>query len=690
MEKVLAIMNELHDVFDTIGDRSNGIQLPEIVVVGSQSAGKSSVMEGIVGKDFLPRGSGVVTRRPLLIRLIHTPLNDPNRKKEYGDNDWATFKHLPDKIFTDFQEVREEIEVETDRVSGKNKGISDEQISLNIFSAKVVNLSLTDLPGITKVAVGDQPGDIEDQITKMIKSYIVNPNSLILAVTPANTDFANSDALKLAKEVDPEGERTICVLTKLDIMDKGTTAIDVLTGITIPVKLGIIGVVNRSQADIISKKSIEKCLEAEQTFLQNNYPDLAERNGIPYLADYLSELLINHIHKCLPNIKQNVAKFILRDQNTLATLGEPVSDKNATILQVISRFSKYYAAALDGSSKELESNELSCGARICYIFHDIFNREMDDINPTEGLNEKEILTTIRNAAGTRPALLIPENSFDFLVTKQLSRLEKPSIHCVDLIFEELLRVVKNCGFEMKEERKRFPRLYDRIDGILLRFLEPRVTETKAFVKKIVQVQLAYVNTKHPEFNNSELAKMLEELGKDLKEDEKETNAIHGQFWDPAIPFVPKLPDIGIEPIVKPHSTKNSAPLFEVIQTVSTTGHGNLGAQTTRQIEESQRHPLTKRERRDQMLIERLIKGYFAIIQKIIKDVIPKAIMHGIVNEVRENFRDELVKNLHKSADIDELVSESSATNDRRKWTSHRLDDLNKADMILNKIRENTI
>uniref|UniRef100_A0AC35F7W3 GED domain-containing protein n=1 Tax=Panagrolaimus sp. PS1159 TaxID=55785 RepID=A0AC35F7W3_9BILA len=185
--------------------------------------------------------------------------------------------------------------------------------------------------------------------------------------------------------------------------------------------------------------------------------------------------------------------------------------------------------------------------------------------------------------------------------------------------------------------------------------------------------------------------MLEELGKDLKEDEKETNVIHGQSWAPTTPFVPKLPDIGIlEPIEKPQLTKNSAPLF--VQTVSSTflGHGNLGVQTTRQIEESQRHPLTKRERRDQMLIEKLIKGYFAIIQKIIKDIIPKAIMHGIVNEVRENFRDELVKNLHKSADIDELVSESSATNDRRKRASHLLDDLNKADLILNKIRENTI
>jgi dynamin 1-like protein len=78
-------------------------------------------------------------------------------------------------------------------------------ITLRIFSDKVVNLSLIDLPGITKLPVGDQPANIEEQIRTMISSYVSNPNSIILAVTPANQDFATSDPLKLAREVDPEG-----------------------------------------------------------------------------------------------------------------------------------------------------------------------------------------------------------------------------------------------------------------------------------------------------------------------------------------------------------------------------------------------------------------------------------------------------------------------------------------------------
>ena len=100
--------------------------------------------------------------------------------------------------------------------AGKNKGISPVPIVLKIYSPRVVNLSLIDLPGITKIPVGDQPNDIEEKVKKMILLYVQNPNSLILAVSPANHDLANSDSLKIAREVDPDGERTLGVITKMD------------------------------------------------------------------------------------------------------------------------------------------------------------------------------------------------------------------------------------------------------------------------------------------------------------------------------------------------------------------------------------------------------------------------------------------------------------------------------------------
>lgn len=158
--------------------------------------------------------------------------------------EWGEFLHCKNKVFKDFNEIREEIQAETNRVAGDNKGICPEPISLKIYSIHVLNLSLVDLPGITKVdifsisvyvkylefnslikkfkvAVGDQPEDIEIQVKNLIVKYIQNPNSIILAVSTANTDMSTSESLKLAKEVDPEGKRTLAVITKLDLMDAG-------------------------------------------------------------------------------------------------------------------------------------------------------------------------------------------------------------------------------------------------------------------------------------------------------------------------------------------------------------------------------------------------------------------------------------------------------------------------------------
>ncbi|KAF6216804.1 hypothetical protein GE061_001154 [Apolygus lucorum] len=207
MEALIPVINKLQDVFNTVG--ADAIQLPQITVIGTQSSGKSSVIESVVGRSFLPRGTGIVTRTPLVLQLNYCPKDDKQRRSEFGTNgieEWAQFLH--------------------------NKN----------------------LPGLTKVPVGDQPEDIENQIRELVFHYIRNPNSIILAVTPANTDMATSESIKIAKEVDPDGRRTLAVVTKLDLMDAGTDAIDVLCGKVIPVKLGIIGVVNRSQQDILDKK----------------------------------------------------------------------------------------------------------------------------------------------------------------------------------------------------------------------------------------------------------------------------------------------------------------------------------------------------------------------------------------------------------------------------------------------------
>ena len=289
---LIPIVNRLQDVFSAIGQAP--IDLPQIVVIGSQSSGKSSVLENVVGRDFLPRGTGIVTRRPLVLQLYHNAgaaqdddagsSSSPSSAKAAEPMEYGEFLHLPGQKFFDFEEIRAEISRETERVTGRNRGISTKSIHLKIYSPSVLNLTLVDLPGMTKVSVGDQPADIEDQIREMCTSYASNPNSIVLAVTAANTDLANSDALKLAREADPEGERTIGVLTKLDLMDPGTDAVEVLQNRVIPLRRGYVGVTNRGQRDIDTGVSIKEALRKEQQFFKSHagcvvYDDCGRRDA---------------------------------------------------------------------------------------------------------------------------------------------------------------------------------------------------------------------------------------------------------------------------------------------------------------------------------------------------------------------------------------------------------------------------
>jgi dynamin 1/3 len=177
----------------------------------------------------------------------------------------------------------------------------------------VLNLTLIDLPGLTKVPIGDQPVDIENQIKQMIFQFIKKESCLILAVTPANTDLANSDALKLAKEVDPQGIRTIGVITKLDLMDEGTDARDVLENRLLPLRRGYIGVVNRSQKDIEGRKDITLAMAAERKFFLSHsaYRHMADKMGTPYLQKTLNQQLTNHIRDTLPSLRDRLQKQML-------------------------------------------------------------------------------------------------------------------------------------------------------------------------------------------------------------------------------------------------------------------------------------------------------------------------------------------------------------------------------------------
>ncbi|KAJ0167151.1 Dynamin-related protein DNM1 [Colletotrichum tanaceti] len=509
-DDLLGTVNKLQDlVFNTIG--SDSLDLPQIVVVGSQSAGKSSVLENIVGRDFLPRGSGIVTRRPLILQLINVPededasdpLSDPYRSPDVARrSEWAEFHHIPNRRFNDFSDVKREIENETSRVAGNNKGINRQPINLKIYSPHVLNLTLVDLPGLTKVPIGDQPTDIEKQTRNLISEYIAKPNSIVLAVSPANVDIVNSEALKLARHVDPLGRRTIGVLTKVDLMDHGTNALDILSGRVYPLKLGFIGVVNRSQQDIQGSKPMEEALKAESEFFRHHpaYRNISSRCGTHFLAKTLNTTLMAHIRERMPDIKARLNTLMGQTQQELASYGDMhfsgKEHRGSLILTQMTRFATSFISSIDGTSTEISTKELCGGARIYYIFNSVFGSSLESIDPTSNLSALDIRTAIRNSTGPRPSLFVPEMAFDLLVKPQIKLLEVPSQRCVELVYEELIKICHTCG---STELSRFPRLQAKLIEVVSDLLRERLGPTSGYVESLISIQRAYINTNHPNF-----------------------------------------------------------------------------------------------------------------------------------------------------------------------------------------------
>ncbi|KAM9385479.1 dynamin 3a isoform 6-T7 [Pholidichthys leucotaenia] len=488
MEDLVPLVNRLHDALGGVG-QSCSLHLPQIAVVGGQSAGKSSVLEDFVGRDFLPRGSGIVTRRPLILQLL-------NANTEYGE-----FHHCKGKKFTDFDAIRKEIEAETCRITGSNKAISPAPIHLRIYSPHVLNLTLVDLPGITKVPVGDQPADIEYQIRDMVMQYICKENCLILAVTPANTDLANSDALKLAKDVDPQGQRTIGVITKLDLMDAGTNAREVLENRVLPLRRGYIGVVNRSQKDIDGKKNIKEALLAEKKFFLSHpaYKHMAETMGTPYLQRILNQQLTNHIRDSLPTFRSHL-------QNQLLALNKEVEDykdydpddptrRTKTLLQLIQHLAVEFDKLIEGSGDKIDTANLSGGARINRIFHERFPYELSKMESDDRKLRQEISYAIRNTHGVRTGLFTPDTAFQAIVRKQITRLKAPCAKFIDMVSQELISTVYQCISKLSS----FPKLQGETEKIVTTEIRQQESKCRDQVLLLIDIQLAYINTKHEDF-----------------------------------------------------------------------------------------------------------------------------------------------------------------------------------------------
>eukprot|EP00198_Chlamydomonas_reinhardtii_P007892 XP_001697229.1 dynamin-related GTPase [Chlamydomonas reinhardtii] len=495
---LIPIVNKLQDIFAQVTVDLK-LDLPQVAVVGSQSSGKSSVLEALVGRDFLPRGNDIVTRRPLLLQLVKTTPGPTGRPSEWGE-----FLHAPGKMFYDFDRIRDEIHQETERLVGYNKNVSDKPIRLKIFSPRVLTMTLVDLPGLTRVPVGDQPGDIEQRIREMALEYIRRPNCIILAVSPANVDLATSDALQLSQVADPEGVRTIGVLTKLDIMDRGTDAAHILRNAHIPLRLGYIGVVLRAQADIAAKLPMSECRKREESFFASRaeYRDVAAHCGVPTLARRLNVILVEHIRGLLPGLKRRIHEALEVRNAELRALGDPdpvqsKSAKGAYLLQLLCDYAERYAAMLDGRHLDLHmAQQLSGGARVREVFTEHFLPQLHRLDPARDLSDAEVSTVIRNGAGVSGSLLVAQEPFELLTRRAVQQLMQPALGCKERVHEELVRIAEQA---CPPEAARFPQLQRHLAHAVVDFIHSGTLPADSMIRSLVDCECDYINCDHPDF-----------------------------------------------------------------------------------------------------------------------------------------------------------------------------------------------
>ncbi|KAL6111829.1 uncharacterized protein ACO6RY_08723 [Pungitius sinensis] len=437
------------DLIDSL--RSLGVEkdlaLPAIAVIGDQSSGKSSVLEALSGVA-LPRGSGIVTRCPLELKM---------KRKREGEEWYGKISYKGhEEVIKDPADVEKMIREAQKTLAGVGVGISDDLISLEIASPDVPDLTLIDLPGITRVAVKGQPENIGDQIKRLIQKFITKQETISLVVVPSNVDIATTEALKMAREVDPSGDRTLGILTKPDLVDKGTeeTVVDVVRNFVIHLKKGYMIVKCRGQKEITDRVSLTDAIKREKAFFQDHvlFKVLYDEGHatVPKLAEKLTLELVHHIQRTLPQLEKQIEMKLTETQEKLDKCGSgPPLDAAEKLAFLIDRVAAFTKDAISFSTGE----EIQFGGQL-NIFATLREQFTAWKNTIENSGiifnqkiEKEVNQYEKRYRGRELPGFINYKTFEDMVKEQIKKLEVPAVlklkEVTDLVMKELFELAQS-------------------------------------------------------------------------------------------------------------------------------------------------------------------------------------------------------------------------------------------------------
>lgn len=473
-----------------------GIQLPTIVVVGDQSSGKSSVLESLAGIS-LPRGQGICTRVPLIMRLQDHPNTQPELQLEY----------LGKVVSTDEIHTAEAIADATVEIAGNSKGISHTPLTLMVKKKGVPDLTMVDLPGITRVPVRGQPEDIYEQISAIINEYISPEESIILNVLSATVDFPTCESIKMSQGVDKAGARTLAVVTKSDKAPEGL--LEKVTTDDVKIGLGYVCVRNR-----IGDESYEEA-RAEESRLFETHPLLSKIDksivGIPVLAQKLVEIQAVSIAKCLPVIINTITDKL---NSNMAEL-KKMPPKLSSIAEAMTAFMRILGLSKDSLRKILLKGEydeypddiqMHCTARLAEMLNVYFNELQSSRVSNEPLSNflMEEINILEEAKGVGLPNFLPRTAFLTLLQKKVKQVAKTPVEFVSKLWNYLESVVITVLMHHSEN---YPQLQSSIKRAAHNLVDKMKQHSVGRVMEIVEMEKMTDYTCNPEYM-SEWGKLM--------------------------------------------------------------------------------------------------------------------------------------------------------------------------------------
>ncbi|KAI0495725.1 hypothetical protein KFK09_022028 [Dendrobium nobile] len=464
-----------------------GIELPTIVVVGDQSSGKSSVLESLAGIS-LPRGQGICTRVPLIMRLQDDPsLPSPILHLEYKG------KHVP----TSESSITSAIESATAEIAGSGKGISDTPLTLVVRKKGVPDLTMVDLPGITRVPVHGQPENIYEQIAAIIMQYIKPAESIILNVLSASVDFPTCESIRMSQQVDGKGERTLAVVTKADKSPEGL--LEKVTADDVNIGLGYVCVRNR-----IGSETYEEARAAEANLFESHHLlSKIDKSivGIPVLANKLMRIQSQSIAKCLPDIVKKINEKLNRNVSELETMPQnlvTVGDAMRAFMQIISKTKEMLRKLLiRGEFDDFpDDKEMHGTARMAEMLNAYAAALPDNIPTKEAAFLLEEIEVLEENRGIWLPNFLPRTAFLILLqkrVKEVSSIPQDFVEKVWIYLEDIVVAV------LDEASENYPPLQACSRRAALNLIEKMRGRSIRNVKEIIEMEMVTDFTLSPDY-----------------------------------------------------------------------------------------------------------------------------------------------------------------------------------------------